>query len=111
MARRRRAKNNLLAKMIGIAVLINAVLLPVLATLGVFKPKKGNRLIAVKLVKLPPEKKVAQKKPPAKKTAKAKPMPPTPGRHQPTPMAQNRPAPPNPNQPKVGAGCVDTWPG
>jgi protein TonB len=101
MARRRRAKNNLLAKMIGVAVLINAILLPILATLGVFKPKKGFHLMEVKLVKLPPPKKIVQKKQ-QKKVAKAKPKP-TVGHHPQTHVAQNRPSPPNPNQPHVMA--------
>jgi len=104
MARRRRAKNNLLPKMIGIAVLINAILLPVLAGLGVFKAKKGSQNIDVKLIKLPPERKLTQKKPPTKKIARSKPKPPTSGRHQATHLAQNHPSTPNPNQPKVVAG-------
>lgn len=53
--RRRRQKNTLLPKMIGIAVLVNAVLLPILAQLGVFKGiKGGQRITPVELVKAPP---------------------------------------------------------
>jgi TonB family protein len=96
MARRRRAKNNLLAKMIAIAVLINAILLPILATLGVFKPKKGINLMSMKLIKLPPleKRKVAMKKnPPKKQVARAHPH--TPGhaseRHGPVRVVQNQP--------------------
>ena len=90
--------------MIGIAVLINAILLPVLATLGVFKAKRGSQNIDVKLIKLAPEKKVVQKKTPPKKLAKAKPRPPTPGRHQATRLATH-PSAPNPNQPKLVAAA------
>jgi TonB family protein len=77
LARRRKQKGTLLPKMIGLAVLVNAVLLPLLATMGVFKPKKGG-MIEVKLIKLPPlekKKKLAQKTPPKKQVAKAKPRP------------------------------------
>ncbi len=65
---RRRKKNTLLPKMIGIALLINAILLPILAQFGVFKSAGGKRsLTQVELVKLPP----AEKKPPVpKKTPK-----------------------------------------
>ena len=41
---RRRQKNNLLPKMIGIAVIVNAILLPILAQFGVFKGIHGQRL-------------------------------------------------------------------
>lgn len=65
--RRRRQKNTLLPKMIGIAVVINAILLPILARMGVFKNVGGQKLTPVELVKLPPPEK---KPPPPKKTAK-----------------------------------------
>jgi TonB family protein len=53
--RRRRQKNTLLPKMIGIAVLVNAILLPILASFGVFKDiKGGQRLIPVQIVQAPP---------------------------------------------------------
>ena len=52
--RRRRQKNTLLPKMLGLAVLINAILLPILAQLGVFKGVHGQRLTAVQLVQAPP---------------------------------------------------------
>ena len=56
--RRRRQKNTLLPKMLGLAVLINAILLPILAQFGVFKSIGGRpRLTEVELVKVPlPEK-------------------------------------------------------
>ena len=62
--RRRRQKNTLLPKMIGLALLINAILLPFLAKIGAFKSFGGKRtLTQVELVKLPP----AEKRPPAPK--------------------------------------------
>lgn len=65
--RRRRQKNTLLPKMIGLAVIINAILLPILAQLGVFKNIGGQKLTQVELIKLPPP----EKRPaPPKKTAK-----------------------------------------
>lgn len=73
--RRRRQKNNLLPKMLGLAVLINAILLPILAQFGVFKNiGGGQRLTPVELVKAPPpEKRPATPKKTPKKTARAKP--------------------------------------
>ena len=65
--RRRRQKNTLLPKMIGVAVLVNAILLPILAQLGVFKNIGGQKLTQVELIKLPPPEK---RPPPPKKTAK-----------------------------------------
>ena len=65
--RRRRQKNTLLPKMIGLAVVINAILLPILAQLGVFKNIGGQKLTQVEIIKLPPP----EKRPaPPKKTAK-----------------------------------------
>ncbi len=65
--RRRREKNTLLPKMIGLAVVINAILLPILAQLGVFKNIGGQKLTPVEIIKLPPP----EKRPtPPKKTAK-----------------------------------------
>ena len=52
--RRRRQKNTLLPKMLGLAVLVNAILLPILAQLGVFKGIRGQRLTPVQLVQAPP---------------------------------------------------------
>ena len=52
--RRRRQKNTLLPKMLGLAVLVNAILLPILAQLGVFKGITGQRLTPVQLVQAPP---------------------------------------------------------
>ena len=108
---RRRQKNSLLPKMIGIAVLINAILLPILAHMGVFKAIRGEHLEPVKLVELPP-----QKKPPVpKKTAKKTPPRKRPAR--PTARAAShpasaRPSRPNPNQPKlvVGTGGAGNGP-
>ncbi len=65
--RRRRQKNTLLPKTIGAAVVITAILLPILAQLGAFKNIGGQKLTQVELIKLPPP----EKRPPAsKKTAK-----------------------------------------
>jgi TonB family protein len=74
--RRRRQKNTLLPKMIGLAVLINAILLPILAQFGVFKSIGGRqRLTQVELVKLPPPEKrpAPPKKTPKKQVARRKP--------------------------------------
>ena len=74
--RRRRQKNTLLPKMIGLAVLINAILLPILAQFGVFKSIGGRqRLTQVELVKLPPPEKrpAPPKKTPKKQVARSKP--------------------------------------
>jgi len=65
--RRRRQKNTLLPKMIGLAVLINAILLPILAQLGVFKSIGGQKLTQVEIIKLPPP---LKRPAPPKKTAK-----------------------------------------
>lgn len=99
---RRRKKNSLLPKMIGIAVLVNAILLPILSQLGVFKAMHGRHLEDVKLVTLPPEKKPPTPKhePPKKHVAKAKPRP---ASHTPSRNVASRPSRPNPNQPKVVA--------
>ena len=63
---RRRKKNTLLPKMIGIAVVINAIILPILARLGVFKAIHEQVNIPVELVKAPPPapkpKSIARKK-------------------------------------------------
>lgn len=74
--RRRRQKNTLLPKMIGLAVLINAILLPILAQFGVFKSIGGRqRLTEVELVKAPPPEKRPEppKKTPKKQAARPKP--------------------------------------
>jgi len=67
--RRRRQKNTLLPKMIGLAVVINAILLPILAQLGVFKNIGGQKLTPVELIKLPPP----EKRPPTPKKVAKKP--------------------------------------
>lgn len=98
--RRRRQKNTLLPKMLGVATVIVAILLPLLAQLGVFKVAR-QRLQPVTLVKLPPPEKrppVKKKTPPKKRVAKAKPRPS--GRRAARPAVAARP---NPNQPKVVA--------
>ena len=69
--RRRRKKNTLLPKMIGLAVVINAVLLPLLARMGAFKSVGGQRLTPVEIVKLPPP----EKRPTPPKKAAAHPHP------------------------------------
>jgi len=73
--RRRRQKNTLLPKMLGLAVLINAILLPILAQFGVFKSIGGRQtLTPVELVKVPPaEKRLPPKKTPKKQAAKPHP--------------------------------------
>ncbi len=97
--RRRRQKNNLLPKMLGIALLVNAILLPILAQMGVFKNVGGRHLDQVQLVKLPPEKKPpAPKKQPPKRVAKTRPHP---AAHTASRTSTSRPSRPNPNQPKV----------
>ncbi len=71
--RRRRQKNTLLPKMLGLAVLLNAILLPILAQFGVFKSIGGRqRLTQVELVKIPPPEKrpVPPKKAVKKQAAK-----------------------------------------
>lgn len=61
--------------MLGLAVLINAILLPILAHFGAFKNVGGQKLTPIELVKLPPpEKRPAPPKKTPKKTA-AKPHP------------------------------------
>lgn len=101
---RRRKKNTLLPKMIGLAVVINAILLPLLAHFGAFKAIHGQRLTPIKLVALPPPKRPPppKKAAPKKRIAKAK--------ARPQPRASARPATArvpraNPNQPKVVAAA------
>lgn len=101
---RRRKKNSLLPKMIVIAVLVNAIVLPILAQLGVFKGSHGRAFDQVRLVTLPPEKKTAPKRVERKKrVAKAKPRRvERPSSRQPARVASR----PNPNQPKVVAAAA-----
>jgi len=95
--RRRRQKNNLLPKMIGLAVLINAILLPILAQFGVFKNiGHGQRLTPIELVKAPPPEK---RPPPPKQVAKARP----PGRKAAPRTASARRAAPGPPPVRVVA--------
>ena len=91
--RRRRQKNTLLPKMIGVAVLVNAILLPILAQLGVFKNIGGQKLTQVELIKLPPP----EKRPPTpKKTAKKAVKPHAAGHKTAARPAAARPAPSGP---------------
>jgi protein TonB len=98
--RRRRQKNNLLPKMIGIAVLINAVLLPVLAQIGAFKAVTAH-YAQVKLITLPPPESKpveAKREPPKRQPDKPKVRPAKrPGKE------ASRPSRPNPAQPMVVA--------
>ena len=89
--RRRRQKNTLLPKMVGLAVVINAILLPILARMGAFKNVGGPRAPQmVELVKLPPpEKRVV---PPKKQAAHPHPAEHKAAAH----PATARPAPPGP---------------
>lgn len=99
---RRRKKNTLLPKMIALAVVINAVLLPLLAHFGAFKAMRGQRLTPVRLVSLPPPPKrpAPPKKAPAKKrAAKAT----RPQAHVAARPATARASRPNSSQPKVVA--------
>lgn len=109
---RRRKKNTLLPKMVGLGVLINAILLPILAHFGAFKAIQGQHLTPVKLVDLPPPKRSVPKKPVVKKrVAQAKPRP---AARIAAHVAAARVSRPNPNQPKVvasagtGAGTAAT---
>ncbi len=102
---RRRKKNTLLPKMIVIALVINAILLPLLARFGAFKAITGQHLTPVRLVRLPspPRRPPPPKKAPAKKRiakAKAKPQP-----HVSARPANAHPSRPNPHQPKVVASA------
>ncbi len=102
--RRRRQKNTLLPKMIGLAVLINAILLPILAQFGVFKSIGGRqRLTEVELVKAPPP----EKRPaPPKKTPKKQAARPKPSGHKPLARAAAaRRAAPGPPPVKVVAAA------
>lgn len=100
--RRRRQKNPLLGKMIGVAVLINAILLPILASLGVFHTGRQH-LQMVQLIALP---KLAPKPPQPKAKTPKKPGHPHPhvGNHaaKPSGVKFSRP---NPNAPKVVASA------
>lgn len=99
--RRRRQKNTLLPKMIGLAVIINAILLPILAQLGVFKSIGGQKLTQVEMLKLPPpEKRVA---PPKKMAKKAAAKPKTAGRKTAAHPAASRRTPSGPPPVKVVA--------
>ena len=100
--RRRRQKNNLLPKMIGLAVLINAILLPILAQFGVFKSiGHSQRLTPIELVKAPPpEKRPPPPKKAKKQVVKAKP----PGRKAASRTALARRAAPGPPPVRVVAG-------
>lgn len=89
--RRRREKNTLLPKMIGLAVVINAILLPILAQMGVFKNIGGQKLTPVEIIKLPPPEK--RPAPPKKTAKKAAPKPKAAGRKTAARPAASRRAP------------------
>jgi protein TonB len=98
--RRHRQKNTLLPKMMGIAVIIVILMLPLLAKLGVFRRARGQNLSPVSLVKLPPPDKSAAERKRAKKA---------PTNHPESHGSKSRASgarsmAPNPNQPKVVAG-------
>jgi len=66
--RRRRRQNPLLAKTVGAGVIVTLVLLPILATLGVFK-QMHDKYVVAELVNLPPPPPQPKETPPkAKKT-------------------------------------------
>ena len=97
--RRRKQKNTLLPKMIVLAVVVNAILLPLLSQLGILKVGKTRRDLEVKLVKLPPAPKKATPPKPKRRTAKPRPA---------TRKVATKPsATPkaNPNQPKLVAAA------
>ena len=98
---RRRQKNTLLPKMIGLAVVINAILLPILAQLGVFKSVGGQKLMQVEIVKLPPPEK--QPAPPKKTSKKAVAKPKAAGRKTAAHPAASRRAPNGPPPVRVVA--------
>lgn len=99
--RRRRQKNTLLPKMIGLAVVINAILLPILAQLGVFKSIGGQKLTQVEIIKLPPPEK--RPAPPKKTAKKAVARPKTAGRKTAAHPAASRRAPSGPPPVRVVA--------
>jgi protein TonB len=99
--RRHRQKNTLLPKMIGVAVLINAILLPVLSQLGMFHKGGFQRLTQVSLVKLPPP----EKSPEERKHSKPAPPKAKAHRAEQKRAASSHPLPPDPNKPKVVAAA------
>jgi len=103
--RRRRQKNNLLPKMLGLAVLINAILLPILAQFGVFKSIGGDqRLTPIEIVKAPPP----EKRPAPPKKTKKQAAKPRPAGHKAAPRAVTaRRAPAGPPPVKVVAAAGD----
>jgi protein TonB len=98
--RRRRQKNTLLPKTIGVAVVITAILLPILAQLGAFKNIGGQKLTQVELIKLPPPEK---RPPPPKKVAKKPTAKPKAAGHKAAARAASRRAPSGPPPVKVVA--------
>jgi len=99
--RRRRQKNTLLPKMIGLAVVINAILLPILAQMGVFKNIGGQKLTPVEIIKLPPPEK--RPAPPKKTAKKATPKPKAAGRKTAARPSASRRAPSGPPPVRVVA--------
>ncbi len=99
--RRRREKNTLLPKMIGLAVIINAILLPILAQMGVFKNIGGQKLTPIEIIKLPPPEK--RPAPPKKTAKKATPKPKAAGHKTAARPAASRHAPSGPPPVRVVA--------
>lgn len=99
--RRRRQKNTLLPKMIGLAVIINAILLPILAQMGVFKNITGQKLTPIEIIKLPPPEK--RPAPPKKTAKKATPKPKPAGHKTAARPAASRRAPSGPPPVRVVA--------
>lgn len=87
--------------MIGVAVVVNAILLPILAHMGVFKAIGGQHLEPINLVSLPPEKKPPVPKKTPKKVTRKRAARPRPAAKAASRPATARPSRPNPNQPKL----------
>lgn len=110
--RRRRQKNPLLMRIIGISILVHIIALPLLAQFGAFK-KIQEHFVQVTTVKLPPPPEPEKAKPEAKKTAKQPQKPTRTARKAATTTAHQRQAAQrtNLNQPKVIASGPATGEG
>lgn len=100
--RRRRQKNPLLGRIVGVSILVHIILLPILAYFGAFK-KIQEHFVQTQMVVLPPpemakEKPIVKKEAP--KTVKAKAAPANKGRTSPN-HGQARAVHNNLNQPKI----------
>ncbi len=104
MARRRRQRNPLLMRILGISIAAHVIALPILAHFGAFKNVQRD-LIKVSFMKLPPPPKPATPPPPkqktVKKTKKSVTHPKKAASTVHNPVAHQKP---NPFQPKVIAG-------